>query len=40
MERQIAEQKRLLAEALKIKPPSEADFLQKIRRELAAEVAA
>jgi hypothetical protein len=40
MERQIAEQKCLLAEALKMKPPSEADLLQKIRRELAAEAAA
>jgi hypothetical protein len=39
MEKQIAEQKRLLAEALRLKPPSEADLLQKIRRELAAEAA-
>ncbi len=39
MERQIAEQKRLLAEAQR-KPPSEADLIQKIRRELAAEAAA
>ncbi len=40
MERQIAEQKRLLAEAMKMKLPSEADLIQKIRRELAAEAAA
>jgi hypothetical protein len=40
MERQIAEQKRLLDEALKRKQPSEADLIQKIRRELAAEAAA
>ncbi len=40
MERQIAEQKRLLAEAMRMKPPSEADLIQKIRRELAAEAAA
>jgi hypothetical protein len=40
MERQLAEQKRLLDEALKQKQPSEADLLQKIRRELAAEAAA
>jgi hypothetical protein len=40
MEKQIAEQKRLLAEALRMKPPSEADLLQKIRRELAVEAAA
>jgi hypothetical protein len=40
MERQIAEQKRILAEALRMKPPSEADLLQKICRELAAEAAA
>jgi hypothetical protein len=31
MERQIAEQKRLLAEAMRMKPPSEADLIQKIR---------
>ena len=36
----MAEQKRLLDEALKRKQPSEADLLQKIRRELAAETAA
>jgi hypothetical protein len=40
MEKQIAEQKRLLADALRMKPPSEADLIQKIRRELAAEAAA
>jgi hypothetical protein len=40
MERQLAEQKRLLDEALKRKQPSEADLIQKIRRELAAEAAA
>jgi hypothetical protein len=40
MDRQIAEQKRLLDEALRRKPPSEADLIQKIRRELAAEAAA
>jgi hypothetical protein len=40
MDRQIAEQKRLLAEALKMKPPSETDLIQRIRRELAAEAAA
>jgi hypothetical protein len=40
MERQMAEQKRLLAEALRMKPPSEADLLQKICRELAAQAAA
>jgi hypothetical protein len=40
MERQIAEQKRLLDEALKRKQPSKADLIQKIRRELAAEAAA
>jgi hypothetical protein len=40
MEKQIAEQKRLLDEALKRKQPSEADLIQKIRRELAAEAAA
>jgi hypothetical protein len=40
MERQMAEQKRLLVEALRMKPPSEADLIQKIRRELAAETAA
>ncbi len=40
MERQIAEQRRLLADAMKMKPPSEADLIQKIRRELAAEAAA
>ncbi len=40
MEKQIAEQKRLLAHALRIKQPSEADLIQKIRRELAAETAA
>jgi hypothetical protein len=40
MEKQIAEQKRLLADALRIKQPSEADLIQKIRRELAAEAAA
>jgi hypothetical protein len=40
MERQMAEQKRLLDEALKRKQPSEADLLQKICRELAAEAAA
>jgi hypothetical protein len=40
MERQLAEQKRLLNEALKRKQPSEADLIQKIRRELAAEAAA
>ncbi len=40
MERQFAEQKRLLDEALKRKQPSEADLIQKIRRELAAETAA
>jgi hypothetical protein len=39
MERQIAEQKRLLADAMKMKPPSEADLIQKICRELAAEAA-
>jgi hypothetical protein len=40
MEKQMAEQKRLLAEALSMKPPSEADLLQKICRELAADTAA
>jgi hypothetical protein len=40
MERQMAEQKRLLDEAFKRKQPSEADLIQKIRRELAAEAAA
>jgi hypothetical protein len=40
MEKQIAEQKRLLADAPRMKPPSEADLIQKIRRELAAEAAA
>jgi hypothetical protein len=40
MERQIAEQKLLLDEALKRKQPSEADLIQKICRELAAEAAA
>jgi hypothetical protein len=40
MERQIAEQKHLLDEALTMKQPSEADLIQKIRRELAAEAAA
>jgi hypothetical protein len=40
MERQLAEQKHLLEEALKQKQPSEADLIQKIRRELAAEAAA
>ncbi len=40
MERQMAEQKRLLDEALKRKQPSEADLLQKICQELAAEAAA
>jgi hypothetical protein len=40
MERQIAEQKRLLDEALKQKQPSEADLIQKIRQQLAAEAAA
>jgi hypothetical protein len=39
MEKQLAEQKRLLADALRMKPPSEADLIQKIRRELAAEAA-
>ncbi len=36
----MAEQKRLLDEALRRKQPSEADLIQKIRRELAAETAA
>jgi hypothetical protein len=40
MERQIAEQRCLLADAMKMKQPSEADLIQKIRRELAAEAAA
>ncbi len=40
MEKQIAEQKCLLADALKIKQPSEADLIQKIHWELAAEAAA
>jgi hypothetical protein len=40
MEKQIAEQKHLLDEALRRKQPSEADLIQKIRRELAAETAA
>jgi hypothetical protein len=40
MERQFAEQKRLLDEALRRKQPSEADLKQKICRELAAEAAA
>jgi hypothetical protein len=40
MERQLAEQKRLLDETLRRKQPSEADLIQKIRRELAAEAAA
>ncbi len=40
MERQIAEQKRLLEEALKWKQPSEADLIQKICQELAVEAAA
>jgi hypothetical protein len=40
MEKQIAEQKRLLAEALRVKQPSEADLIQKICRELAVEAAA
>ncbi len=39
MEKQLAEQKRLLADALRMKPPSEADLIQKIRRELAVEAA-
>ncbi len=40
MEKQIAEQKRLLANAMRIKQSSEADLIQKICRELAAESAA
>jgi hypothetical protein len=40
METQLAEQKRLLDEALRRKQPSKADLIQKIRRELAAETAA
>jgi hypothetical protein len=40
MEKQIAEQKRLLADAMRMKPPSETDLIQKICRELAAEAAA
>jgi hypothetical protein len=40
MDKQMAEQKRLLDEALRQKQPSEADLIQKIRRELAAEAAA
>ena len=36
----MAKQKRLLDEALRPKQPSEADLIQKIRRELAAEAAA
>jgi hypothetical protein len=40
MEKQMAEQKRLLDEALRGKQPSEADLIQKIRPELAAEAAA
>jgi hypothetical protein len=40
MERQIAEQKRLLVKALKQKQPSEADLIQKIHQAFAAEAAA
>ncbi len=40
MEKQLAEQKRLLDEALRRKQPSEADLIQKIQQELATEAAA